>query len=685
MKSYIKAIIIFNKNGEKRVVPLEQGVNIITGESKTGKSALVEIIDYCLCSTRCTIPKGKITDFSYLYTLVMAIDDNTYVIARYNWDDGSKMHFSKEAKGFEPENLELSYFVEKPALPYKDVKNEIECALGLFVTNMATDADQQGKKASLRNMVSYLFQHQNLMASKFALFYRFSDFYKRKDVIDQFPVFAGMISQEYYSDLIQLNTLKAQLKQKYKKQKANEKSTAYIKENLSPLLTDYFALLEQDFDGKISVQKMLKIASDLPEFDDTQLFGENKIAERYSELNAVLENLRNEEREILLKIKNIDNAFDTGSSFTQMLKDLKQQTSIAEIETDEYTCPLCGHECKEIAENDSKLIEATEWLDNELRITEKYTSDFSEDVRKLKEAHSKIDEKIRDVWKQIKTIEEKFISSKALVSKREKVNYAKARIALYAEMSSSGIFETVDGDIEELKEKIARLEEKIKGFDVDKKMSKAESFLSNNMNRLSLTLDFEEEYRPIDLNFGLTDGSFDIYQHQKSNENIHLYEMGSGANWVSCHIALFLSFLRFFATQDNSPMPYETANYGDIKTIQPLDELKNEIDERQMTAKKKFSDLSLSNDYCAVQAQEDDFDIVDGSLCTWGIERCYIDLKGNVTTCCYNTRKYMGNLYEESFEEIWNGKNYVRFREMMRAGFLPSWCQECNWIKNQKY
>lgn len=453
MKSYIKAIIIFNKNGEKRVVPLERGVNIITGESKTGKSALVEIIDYCLCSTRCTIPKGKITNFSYLYSLVMAIGDNTYIIARYNWDDGGKMHFSKEAKDFEPKNLELSYFVGKSALTYKDVKNEIECALGLFVTNMATDADQKGKKASLRNMVSYLFQHQNLMASKFALFYRFSDYYKRKDVIDQFPIFAGMISQAYYSDLIQLNTLKAQLKQEYKKQKANEKSTAYIKENLSPLLKDYFALLEQDFDGNISVQKMLKIASDLPEFDDTQFFGENKITERYSELNAKLENLRNDEREILLKLKNIDNAFDTGSSFTQMLKELKQQTSIAEIETEEYTCPLCGHECQEIAENDSKLIEATEWLDNELKITEKYTADFSEDVRKLKEAHSKIVNNIRVVWRQIKTIEEKFISPKALASKREKVNYAKARIALYAEMSNSGIFETVNGDIEVLKEK----------------------------------------------------------------------------------------------------------------------------------------------------------------------------------------------------------------------------------------
>lgn len=555
MKSYIKSVIIFNEHDEKRIVPLKQGVNIITGESKTGKSALVEIIDYCLCSTRCTIPKGKITDFSYLYVLVMVIGDNTYVIARYNWDNGGKMYFSKEEKDFDYKDLRLNYFVEKPTLSYKDAQYEIECALGLFVTNMATDADQQGKKASLRNMVSYLFQHQNLMASKFALFYRFSDYYKRKDIIDQFPVFAGMISQEYYSDLIQLNTLKSQLKQKFKKQKANEKSTAYIKENLSPLLTDYFALLERDFDDKISVQRMLKIASNLPEFDDTQLFGEYKIAARYSELNSELEELRNEEREILLKIKNIDKASNAGNTFTEMLADLKQQTTVAEIETAEYTCPLCGHNCQEITKKDAELIEAAEWLDNELMITEKYTADFSEDIRKLKEIHSQIDVKIQEVWKQIKTIEQKFISSKVLVSKREKVNYAKARIALYAEMSDSGIFETVDEDIAELKGKIKQLEEKIQGFDVDTKKAKAQAFLSENMNRLSLSLDFEDEYRPINLNFGLIDETFDIYQYQNNREKIHLYEMGSGANWVSCHIALFLSFLRYFAKQNNSPMP----------------------------------------------------------------------------------------------------------------------------------
>ena len=108
MKSYIKAIVLFNKNGEKRVVALEPGVNIITGESKTGKSALVEIIDYCLCSTRCTVPKGTITNFTSLYVLVMFVKDHTLVIARQSWNDNGKMFISREKDDFVQISLNLT-------------------------------------------------------------------------------------------------------------------------------------------------------------------------------------------------------------------------------------------------------------------------------------------------------------------------------------------------------------------------------------------------------------------------------------------------------------------------------------------------------------------------------------------------------------------------------------------------
>ena len=225
----MRAIMIFNKSGDVRRVNMEPGVNIVTGESKTGKSALVEIMDYCLCSSRCTIPKGKITEFAYIYVIPMVIDKYTYVIARYNWEHGGKMHISREDIDFPIDKIDLDYFKDMPLLSIKDAQYEIESALGLHVNNIVFEEEGKSKKASLRNMISYLFQHQNLIASKFALFYRFSESYKRKDIIDQFPIFAGMIGQEYYSSLIELNSLKNQLNRKLKKQKQNQKSSEYLK------------------------------------------------------------------------------------------------------------------------------------------------------------------------------------------------------------------------------------------------------------------------------------------------------------------------------------------------------------------------------------------------------------------------------------------------------------------------
>ena len=156
MKSYISAIILFCQNGEKRIVSLEPGVNIITGKSKTGKSALLEVIDYCLCSTRYTVPKGKITDFTHLYTIAMFIRDHIIIIARQSWHDGGKMCISRENADFDATTLGLNYFADKQFCNYKEIQWEIECELGLFISNMVTDENQSGKRASLRNMVSYI-------------------------------------------------------------------------------------------------------------------------------------------------------------------------------------------------------------------------------------------------------------------------------------------------------------------------------------------------------------------------------------------------------------------------------------------------------------------------------------------------------------------------------------------------
>lgn len=61
MSFQILDIVLFGPQERRRVLSLHPGaVNIITGASKTGKSAIIEIIDYCLGSSACGVPEGVI-------------------------------------------------------------------------------------------------------------------------------------------------------------------------------------------------------------------------------------------------------------------------------------------------------------------------------------------------------------------------------------------------------------------------------------------------------------------------------------------------------------------------------------------------------------------------------------------------------------------------------------------------
>jgi len=554
MEGYIKAIFIFNNEGQKRWVDLKEGVNIITGDSKTGKSALVEIIDYCLCSSRCTIPKGKITDFGHIYGLLFIIKEKCLIIARENWEKGGKMYFAIEKESFNFDKLEKTYFDNLNLLPSKDVQYLIEYELGLQVSNVESDEESNSKKASLRNMVSYMFQHQNLMASKFALFYRFTDYYKRQDVINQFPIFAGFIGQEYYSRIIEFNALKKKLRQLQKNQKQNADVDKRLRDQLVSLFKDYFALVGVPFEDNKSIKELVELSKALPELDLSK-FSSKEIVDRYNSLDQELEALRKKEIELGIKITELKNTDQIGANYIEVLNELKDNTQISSPEKEQYHCPLCGEASTEIERYKNQLFEATSWLDSEIQFTYDYSKNFWEEIRKLDDEKDKVISNIKRIYGQVKQIEKTYLKSDTLDQVKDKVSFAKGNILLYIRTINEGIFNNVDDEVKELKERIDVLDTEIGSFNVIEKISTARKAINKNMNLLAKTLDFEEEFRPINLKFDIS--NFDLYHEiDRTEEKIFLSEMGSGANWVSCHIALFLSLLRFFTEQkDKSPMP----------------------------------------------------------------------------------------------------------------------------------
>src|SRR5688500_12245310 len=88
----IAAVVLYHRDGV-RSHPVEfwlGKLNVITGASETGKSALIEIIDYCLGSDRHGVYRSDELDSVGWYGLMLRIDGRPVFVARRAPDPGQK-------------------------------------------------------------------------------------------------------------------------------------------------------------------------------------------------------------------------------------------------------------------------------------------------------------------------------------------------------------------------------------------------------------------------------------------------------------------------------------------------------------------------------------------------------------------------------------------------------------------
>lgn len=77
------AIALYSRDGRRQVLDFKLGaLNVITGDSATGKSALLDIIDYCTGRDTLQLPVGPITDTVSWYAALFQLDGTRAVVAR---------------------------------------------------------------------------------------------------------------------------------------------------------------------------------------------------------------------------------------------------------------------------------------------------------------------------------------------------------------------------------------------------------------------------------------------------------------------------------------------------------------------------------------------------------------------------------------------------------------------------
>lgn len=557
MKSYVKYIGLIDKKDKIHSVQFTAGVNIITGKSSTGKSAIIEIFDYCMGSSEFNIPSGVITDNADIYFVILSIKETFLVLARKEND--KKIFLKEESNLPDIKMLNKEYFDNKFFISNSDFKVNLGHYFGLDINDIDEDKSvsqytgQKKGRPSVRNIIPYLIQHQNLIANKHSLFYRFDENEKREQTIDQFKIFAGFVTQEYYILKQNLANSEKQLKKLENEEKSIKNQMEFNRKRIDSLLLEYEVisgnkLFEEASNIILSnpanyIDKLVAKDISINENNDESV---EKILSLEKEYNKLL----SQKRKLNYKYKNINSSIDYAKKYKEEL--LNNQV-IAEASINVATCPFCTQETNVIANEANQLEKAIEWLNIELRKSPYLLDSFESDKNNIKEKISIIDEEIESIKNEIEQLKN---ITKALENNRslnEQALKAKLKIENLLESLVDRKNNNIEEKIKAIQQDISEYEKLLKDkFDLDNKLKEAEKYINYKMKEIGNKLDFESSYKPINLKFSLT--NFDLWHEKENKDKVYLRSMGSGANWLYSHITLFLALHNFFCSLGNKSL-----------------------------------------------------------------------------------------------------------------------------------
>ncbi|WP_256592092.1 DUF3732 domain-containing protein [Pseudomonas sp. CC120222-01a] len=544
---------MIDRENEIHEVTFTTGLNIITGKSSMGKSALIEIFDFCLGNGNDTIPKGVITTRSKMYFTILEFESEIILLARSR--DIEKVFLSEVTGSLEEifhrmKNVK-DFFKSSLFLPLREFKKELGRFFSITMVDVDEDAEprefSKGKSAtpSIRSFASFMLQHQNLIANKHALFYRFDEKEKREQVIEHLKVFMDFVNQEYIWLSQESNRLKADLK-KLETQipKVQEEKKRFIA-RADELLAEYKVISGTELTTLTGAQIAGSVKSSYNKIRDLNVKIDSA-ADAYTERKKVLEEERSKQTVIVRELQDKLYAIRSSIDFTEDFAKTVGQIPLPEFaEVGEAHCPFCEAISSHVDNEANKLTFAIEWMNTELKTTSYARESFREEEGKLlnklgseKENLSSIQSKITQLDKQVEDLKKsKTVDEIALRIKHR----LEGVIEDYANKPKSEF----EGTRLAIKKRLAEIQPVLDEYNVPGKMRDLTDLINSEMARIGAGFDFEEAYQPINLKFDLH--TFDLWHESETMGNVYLRSMGSGANWLYTHLTLFLALHSVFA------------------------------------------------------------------------------------------------------------------------------------------
>lgn len=550
MNAYIKGLAIFKDetSAGKRFLELSEGLNIITGHSKTGKSAILDIIDWCLGAKDCTIPKGTITSFASVYAILLSLNNRLLLLARKEGNIGKRfIHVREIDSQMDVSKLRYSDIKEDNFMPLNNALEEINKVIDLSINqeNIPFEIEKGMPKADIRSALVFMFQSQDIISSNSRLFYYYP-------IQSHFPVLAGWYGVEYYMLLERLEFLKNKIKQLETQNEKAQKENVKLEYNLRKSLSLYYALIGFSYNKDWSLKECINRANNLVDFE--RIVPDNQLQKRQDEIGTELQKLEAQQILIRKQISKISTQLKYSSEYDSFLSKYEQR-SRTEFQS-EYHCPICGKENEGLIVEAVEILNAEKWLKNELLQIPTHISKYQQELKQLKKEDGILLDQIKGL-KNEQSLNKKIIEK---IEKQENLNevkqLAKWRVSSDAEIYNDRHISFDEKHLNELiSEHETNTEIKSTYHEVDK-YDDAKKIIEDHLNRVVEKLDFE--HKPANLYFEIKPGkedSYKLYHNSEGKERTYLRQIGSASNALACHLGLFLSFLHYFCGEEKSKVP----------------------------------------------------------------------------------------------------------------------------------
>lgn len=555
MHFQIIKLVLWSKAGyPPRIVEFTPGMaNVISGASKTGKSAVIPIIDYCLASGKCSIPVGTIRDACSWFGLVIETMSGQMLLARREPGDQRQT-----GDMFWLEGPEIEVPTEEPNknITADAVKRRLDQLSGLSQLRLVPESDSGfHNRVSFRDLVAFNFQPQYVVANPLALYYNADSSEHREKLKEIFPYVVGALTADMLAARWEIERLQRALRRAESSLAAvrtavrawQSQTTAWLRQAIDFGLLPIETHIPQDDANRVidllraaveadtrhafatvdSVEPVLQRLSELRELESQAASTLGASRQRFNEVHKLVESSERYGDAIRIQRDRLSLA-DWLLSRASMGKD-----SLAELEGSQQSIEA--------------LAQAMAGIEIQLRSQPSLSDAFDKERLRLRAEVDEATKSLAAVRQEIVLLEQKSEQVHQATYRQDRIERFLGRLEqalLSFDQSDDGADQAAE--IERLKGLIEEQRRIYTEGQVNRRTASALRQIEHNAATIIPKLDAEWPHAPIQII--IEDLTIKVVHVERQD---YLWEIGSGANWLAYHVAVTLALQRFFIELPN--------------------------------------------------------------------------------------------------------------------------------------